>query len=542
MKKYLKQHRGWVLLHILMLTIWAAIMVGMALVFQALTEAATGNDLDRFKWVAVFALVYLIIDALFDYIPRYTRAQVTQRVLETMRGELVAGMMSEKLAVLMATDDSEYVNQLTTDLNTIENDYLKPLSTLVHGLLVFGFSLAAALTLQSSLTLILLVVSCIPFLAPVINRKVLAGKKQAAQQAKKDYVAKFTEFAANLPVLRLAEAGSVFVGKLTGASTVTRRKTVDFEQAQGMTYAISYGLSNLLYSGSWIVGGFFVFQDKMTLPELIAMTTLMSMIAGPIQTLSDQFSEITASQGIVNEFIAALPTPETGTGGQRRLQGPIRQLVLENVGFQHGQQPLFAHLTQSFEKGQRYAILGESGAGKSTLLKLLLGVYPPQAGLVLVNGESLPSVTAADYYRNVAYVPQKTAIFTGTVAENVSFFEKQPDRERITAALAQVGLGAWLKGLPEGLDSPLDAAHQLSGGQERRLDIARALYRNADLVICDEPTTGLDAVNEAAVGEALSQIRDGIVIVVTHNTDAAFLDGFHQVLQLADGRLQPVSS
>lgn len=537
MKKYIALHKGWAILHLLMLTISALIMVGMAFVLQALTDAASGSDLNRFKLVALIAVLYLILDAIFDYVPRFTRAQITQKILGSLREAQVQSLLQRSPKEMMETNSTDDLNRLTTDLNTIENDYLKPASLLVHGLLVFSFSLIAALRLQTSMTLILLVVSCIPFLAPIINQRVLADKKQAAQVAKRSYVAFFSEFATHLPVISMAGAGSIFAKKLAKSSEVTEKKQVSFDNAQGLTYGISYGLANLLYSGSWIIGGFFVFQGKLTLPELIAMTTLMSMIAGPIQSLSDYYGEIAGSRSIVKEFLASLAKRNHQTAASQTLTAPISDLTLQAVSFQYADKVIFNDLSQHFVKGKRYAIIGPSGSGKSTLLKLLLGIYQPQQGTVLVGGQDLGQTDLASYYQELAYVPQKTATFEGTVLENISLFADKVDQQAVTNALITVGLGDWLKQRQDGLHGMIDEKHPLSGGEERRLDLARALYRKAQVIICDEPTTGLDLVNENAVGAALKEIDDRIVIVVTHATNDAFLANFDEILRLEENRL-----
>ena len=143
------------------------------------------------------------------------------------------------------------------------------------------------------------------------------------------------------------------------------------------------------------------------------------------------------------------------------------------------------------------------------------------------------------YYEQFAYVPQKTAIFAGTIAENVAMF--QPiDEAKIVQALGAAGLKNWLAGQPDKIHTHLQTA-SLSGGEERRLDIARALYLDAKIILFDEPTTGLDHDNEALISQVIDRLTDKLVIVVTHSLNREFLSVFDTELLLNHYTLEEVS-
>lgn len=536
MKSYYKNNIKKIILYVFVSAIAAALMVGIAFIYQALTEAATSNDFSRLIKVALFAIPYLVIEASFDYVPRAARSVAVQGIMNDMRNGLVNHFMKQDIQKLENEKPSERSSKLVNDLQVIEQNYLIPLFSTFLSLFIFLLSLAAALTLQSSLTLIMLALSFIPFLSPIISKNILSDKKKQSQESKKSYLSKFEEVTQNLEFIRISHAKKPFGMSLKKKSQSLQNKTIEFEKAVGKTYAVSYGLGNIVYSGTWIIGGIFVFNDMMTLPELIAMTTLMSMIAGPIETMNAYYTEIVSSKKVVNDYLNYLSKNEAVTENKTRHQiGKIHSIRLEKVFYNQGSHPLFQNMDHLFESGKKYAIRGESGVGKSTLLKLLLEVKRTNRGKIVVNDKCLSKIDLNSYYQNIAYVPQHSTVFEGTIAENVSLF--LPVNENlIEESIHKAGLKKWLEKKSDVLDEKI-GENNLSGGESKRLDIARGLYKDSSVFLMDEPTSGLDETAEIEIGKAIHNLTDKLVIVVTHSTNRQFLKNFDQVLELKEGKL-----
>ncbi|HEM4067770.1 ATP-binding cassette domain-containing protein [Streptococcus suis] len=297
------------------------------------------------------------------------------------------------------------------------------------------------------------------------------------------------------------------------------------------TYAVSYGLSSIVYSGSWIIGGIFVFQGMLKISDLIAMTTLMGTVAGPIQTMSGLITEYLASRTVVEELTTILKGQSHEDKVQQELTEPIRTLTLDGVSSHNQQHPIFDNFSYQFLADKKYAIVGKSGSGKTTLLRLLLGVQSPDEGAIFINQINISEVAQASYFDKMYYLPQKTAIFATTIGDNLTLFETL-DEAKALKCLEQVGLLDWFERQEAGFDTPLSSSKQLSGGEERRFDLARALYRDAEVLLFDEPTTGLDSENEAFIAETLANIKEKLLIVVTHSQSESFLSVFDEKVEL----------
>jgi ATP-binding cassette subfamily B protein len=200
---------------------------------------------------------------------------------------------------------------------------------------------------------------------------------------------------------------------------------------------------------------------------------------------------------------------------------PRGEIAFESVTFAYPGRPdlpAVRDFTLKVKPGERVALVGPSGAGKSTVFRLLLRFYDPQSGHVLVDGVNLTEADPAEVRARMALVSQDAPLFSGSAAENVRFGREDASPEAVAAAVKAAQAEAFLKALPEGLDTLVgERARSLSGGQRQRLAIARALIREAPILLLDEATSALDAENERLVQRALDRaMRGHTTLVIAH--------------------------
>ena len=182
---------------------------------------------------------------------------------------------------------------------------------------------------------------------------------------------------------------------------------------------------------------------------------------------------------------------------------------------------LFSGLDLVVSRGERIGVRGASGSGKSTLFNLMLGFFPPTSGEILIDGRKLTSTNRGEWHKQVGYVPQEIFIIEGTLADNIALGQSQVDLTKVMQVLEQVQLKEWADELPQGLDTPLgEYGSRLSGGQKQRIGIARALYKEAEVLFFDEATSALDNKTEQEINHALEMLsrehRELTLIVIAH--------------------------
>ncbi|MCR5753765.1 MAG: ATP-binding cassette domain-containing protein [Acetatifactor sp.] len=207
-------------------------------------------------------------------------------------------------------------------------------------------------------------------------------------------------------------------------------------------------------------------------------------------------------------------------------------IELRNVTYKYEDHPVFQGISFRVEKGQKVGIVGESGCGKSTLLKLIAGLYTPASGEIIVAGKS----AAAEITKKVTVVMQSPMLLPMSIRENITMGHDYPE-EWIDMVIDAANIRSWIDTLDKGLDTYLgDRADELSGGQAQRIAIARAICKNAEILLLDEPTSALDGENAACVLEALNRYAaDKTVIHVTHRPE--HLSGYDRIFSMKAGKL-----
>jgi ABC-type multidrug transport system fused ATPase/permease subunit len=203
---------------------------------------------------------------------------------------------------------------------------------------------------------------------------------------------------------------------------------------------------------------------------------------------------------------------------------PRRGLAVRGVWFAYAEgAPVLRHLDLEVAAGERVCVVGPTGAGKSTLLSLLLRFYDPDAGAVELDGTDLRRLELDSLRRQIALVPQDPWMLDGTVADNLAFGRPGATSQELAAAAALAGLSGIVDGLPDGWETQVgEGGVRLSGGQRRRVALARAILRDASVLLLDEPTSGLDAAAEQAVLDALDRAAEGrTVLAVSHRLSLA---------------------
>lgn len=282
-----------------------------------------------------------------------------------------------------------------------------------------------------------------------------------------------------------------------------------------------------------------VLDQTVTPGELLSCYTLLGYITRPVASL------IQTNRVVQDAFIAAdrlfeifdlEPASGDGIDATKSDLGDIR---LENVSFRHGAQPqLFQDLNVTFGRGEMTAVVGESGSGKSSLAALLQNVYPILGGRIRIGRYDLQDLSAVSLRQVVAAVPQSIDVFSGSVIENIALGDFEPDIEKILKICDRIGLRELIERWPGGLQAYLgENGVRLSGGEKQRLALARALYRDPQILILDEATSSLDTVAAAFVLRLVEELRRAgkTIVVISHRLST--ISGADKIVVLDNGRV-----
>jgi ATP-binding cassette, subfamily B, bacterial len=505
------------------------------------------------------------IGALVGYLITYLTSATAERVGADLRESVFGRLLGLGLPFHDRHRSGDLVTRLTGDVARVEDSMVAWFTVLVPEVLTLAGMVVVVLAID--LTLGLAALAVVPPLALVValRRRRIRVAQRASRDADAALASEATEVLRNVRVVqaftREGEAGGQFSGRSRSAVRAALG-AMDLEARWSPVADL------LLAAGGGLVlllGVTAVTSGRMTLGTLLVVLAYLSSLYGPIRALARLARTLARGAASRERILEVLDSGEVVPEAAEPLQaGPPRQgLALRGVWFAYAEgAPVLRHLDLEVAAGERVCVVGPTGAGKSTLLALLLRFYDPDAGVVELDGTDLRDLDLASLRRQLALVPQDPWMLDGTVADNVRFgrgsrgvwggrppppMDKEPPQdERLEAVAAQTGLDELIQRLPDGWETEMgEGGVRLSGGQRRRVALARAILRDASVLLLDEPTSGLDAASEQAVLDALDRAAEGrTVLSVSHRLSLAaradrvvVLDGGRVVEQGPPGEL-----
>jgi ATP-binding cassette subfamily C protein len=283
-------------------------------------------------------------------------------------------------------------------------------------------------------------------------------------------------------------------------------------------------LRMMLQSALLGLGAYLTIRGELSAGAIIACSVASSRALAPVDLAIANWKVVAAARRSFHRLKQTLAAMEDESK-LLELPKPSRSLKVENITVvaPGTGAVLLSEVSFELKAGDAMGLIGPSGGGKTSLAKGLVGVWPLLRGSVRLDDASLDQWRANELGRNIGYLPQEVSLLDGTIAENVSRFDQQPDGRKIIAAAKAAGVHELIVRLPEGYQTQLGPSGMaLSAGQRQRIGLARALYGNPFLVVLDEPNSNLDNEGEVALSEALVKIKErgGIVIVIAHRPRA----------------------
>ena len=287
-----------------------------------------------------------------------------------------------------------------------------------------------------------------------------------------------------------------------------------------------------------VAGGFQVMDGALTWPALLAFLMAVRALHGPLNNMNSAYAQIVshgASVERIRQLLDARPEVIDRPGALPLATGPGR-IAFERVGFAYGETRVLDELSFEIRAGETFGIVGPSGAGKSTLLNLIVRFYDPTSGRVLFDGKDLRDYRLADVYDKMAIVTQSPFLFATTVAENIRVGRPNASDEEVEEAARAAGVHEEILTLPKGYQTVIGVAGRgLSGGQAQRINVARAILKNAPILLLDEATSSLDSLAEVRVQRAIDRLAKGrTTCIVAHRLSTLRHAG--RILVLDQGR------
>jgi ATP-binding cassette, subfamily B, bacterial MsbA len=509
-----------------------------------LDKGFTGKPTFSLWAVPAFVIGIFVVRGFSTFLTSYMLTWVSTRLLNDLRQQMFNRLLDVPLGFYASTSVGRVINSIMFEVQQIIDMIRNVFTSMIRDTLTVAGLLGYLLWLNPALTVVTLVL--IPLIAVVVR---LTGKR--LRKLTDNYLTINAELTQVIEeTTRAQQVIKIFGGHAYERTRFERRadKLRSYSIRMANTFAATVPITQVMTAcavslviviallqashGETTVGSFASFITAM----LMLLTPLkhMAEVNGPLQR------GLAASEAVF-KLIDATPERTSGKTLARRASG---KLDFMNVGFSYpGQtQPALSNIQLTVQPGETVAFVGMSGGGKSTLVNLVPDFYSVTAGEIRLDGEAIEQIALPSLRAQIAMVSQNVVLFDDTVAANIAYGDAAPDRARVEAAARAAHLNDVIAGLPQGLETLIgDNGSRLSGGQRQRLAIARAIYKDAPILILDEATSALDTESERAVQAALDELMRGrTTLVIAHRLST--IERADRIVVLVDGHIVETGS
>jgi ATP-binding cassette subfamily B protein/subfamily B ATP-binding cassette protein MsbA len=466
-------------------------------------------------------VILFLLGWVLDQALAYANLGLGQRLVYDLAADLFDHLQRLSLGHHRRRSIGDSIRRVTSDCScvaTIIRDALLPMLTAIVSLVVMFVILWR---LDHGLTLLALAV--VPYMVMVFRRYAQPMLERSYEQQEIEG-RMYTLVEQTLSAIPIVQA----FGREQRADQQFRQSSHEVVEAALATagvqlrFKVLMGLATAMGTAAifW-VGAVHAFDGRLTVGSVLVFLSYLASLYAPLEALVYTSSTVQGAAGSARRVLEVLRTaPEVADRpGALPLPPVVGHLRLEQVtfGYQTGQ-PVLRHLCLEVLPGQTVAIVGATGAGKTTLVSLIPRFFDPWAGRVLLDGHDLRAVRLKSLRDQVGLVLQEPFLFPLTIAENIAYGRPEASRAEVEAAARAANADGFIQRLPQGYDTPVgERGGTLSGGERQRLAIARALLRDAPILILDEPTSALDAETERLVLEALGRLTKGrTTLVIAH--------------------------
>jgi subfamily B ATP-binding cassette protein MsbA len=338
-----------------------------------------------------------------------------------------------------------------------------------------------------------------------------------SQEKDADITSRLAEIFNNIEIIKAHRSESFEAGRFKRDNLEFRRINMKGVRARELTSPLMEFIGSIAVALVIWFGGMQVIEGHMTPGRFTSFAAALFLLYTPIKRISVVYSGLFEAVAASERIFGLMEMKPKITDGAMVIDEPVERIELDGVGLSYGDVEALRDVSMVVKRGETVALVGDSGGGKTSLVNLLLRLFDPTTGRILVNGVDAREYQLKSLRDRIGIVTQRVFIFNDTVAANVAYGSDH-DPERVRKALERAGAWDFVSTLEGDVDAVLDEfGTNLSGGQRQRLAIARALYKDPDILILDEATSALDNRTEAAIQESLTEIiGDKITFIIAH--------------------------
>ena len=486
-------------------------------------------------YILPFAIVVVyFLKGVGRYMQTYFVTYIGEDIVRKIRDKFLAHILSFDIDFFKKTHSGELISRIINDINQINKAVSRDLASFIRDVTMSIFLLAVVIYQNPKLAFFALVI--LPLILIPVSKIAKKLKKISKQsQAKNaDLTSSLNEIFKNIETIKAYNATQFEFKKFQEENSNFLKINLKSVKTSALLSPILEVMNASVAAIVIIVGGKEVIDGAMSVGAFFSFMTALFMMTEPIKKASNTYSKFQNAIA-ANERLKELfnTHPKIKSGNLKCEE--IKRIEFKNVTLKYGDKIALKNINYSAEKPKKIGLVGDSGGGKSSFVSMILRFYDANSGEILINGKNIKECNLFELREKIAYIPQNVHIFNDSIAANVAY-GKEINEEKIKEALKKANLLDFVENLEDGIWTILqENGSNLSGGQKQRIAIARALYKEPDILILDEATSALDNKSEAIIMESIDNLKDLLVFIVAHRLKT--IENVDEILVFKNGEI-----
>ncbi|WP_294129544.1 ABC transporter ATP-binding protein [uncultured Clostridium sp.] len=498
----------------------------------------TSIDLEKITSIGLTLVAIYVVSAILTFAQGYIMATVTQKVSKGLRSDISKKINKLPMSYYNNNTTGDLLSRVTNDVDTIGQALNQSVGTLISAICLFFGSLIMMLKTDVTMTVTAVLATMIGFGLMMI----IMGKSQKYFRNQQEYLGKINghieEVYSGHTIVKAYNAEEQMDDKFRDLNSKLKNSTFRAQFLSGLMMPIMTFIGNLGYVAVCIVGAALAMNGKISFGVIVAFILYVRYFTQPLAQIAQGVQNLQSAAAASHRVFEFLEAKEMEDESHKSLAlaNAEGKVEFRNVkfGYEGSDRVIINDFSAIAKPGQKIAIVGPTGAGKSTLVNLLMRFNEINSGEILIDDISTKDLTRENIHDLFCMVLQDTWLFEGTIRENLVYNKEEVSDEVIKAACKAVGLDHFIESLHDGYDTILNDKVNLSAGQKQQLTIARAMIKDAPMLILDEATSSVDTRTELLIQNAMDKLMEGRTsFVIAHRLST--IKNADVILVLKDG-------
>ena len=540
-KQYLPYLMGYKRQFIFAILGMLAVAIGTAgtaqIIKPVLDDVFVAKDATMLGVIPFLLIAVFTLKGVGQYIQTYYMSYIGLDVVRKLRNNLVLHLTYQDMQFFKTIHTGEILSRITNDITRIQTVVTNMIPNIIRESLTILALTTYVIYESPKLAFYFLII--MPLALYPLSRLAKKMKKYSklSQESTSDMTARLGEIFSNIEVIKANSTQELEASKFGKENQNVFKYFLKQVKVNALTSPIMEILGSVAIGLVIYIGGTEVIEGRMSVGAFFAFATALFMLYTPIKRISklyNQSQDAVVANARMFELLNQQPTIVSGT---KELNEKIKHLSIMHTSLNYGDKVALKDVSAGVDYGESIALVGDSGAGKSSLVNMLVRFYDPSQGEIIINEKyDIKDLTLKSLHQRISYVTQHIYIFNDTIAQNVAYGQEFNEK-KIMEALKKAYALEFIEKLENGIDTMLsENGKNLSGGQRQRIALARAIYKEPDVLILDEATSALDNKSEALIQKALEALKPNMItITVAHRLST--IESADAILVFKEGKI-----